>query len=572
MRRLSTLMILTLCGLILWSFRPRGVRSAAGDAAPTVAAHSEGTLVLDLVDDLSDEQVAELERTLGLDLELSSPFSADEGLYRAKVADLAAAEALAEQNPLVEEAEQLLEFQALGYPNDPMFEQQWNMEMIQVQTGWRAGGGKGVKVAVIDTGVSRVEDMEGVRMTEGATFVPLTRTPEDDHGHGTHVAGTIAQATNNGKGVAGVAPNVTIMPYKALSKQGFGSSDWIAAAIDHAVDNGADVINMSLGGPYSEVLDKAARDAANRGVVVVAAAGNSGQRGLGSPASAEEVIGVAAVGPDDTKAFYSTYGEGVDLAAPGGDTRNGGEAGGVLQDTIDGQGGHAYRAFQGTSMATPHVAGAAAILVGMGLDAEATRDVLLKSSQEMGEAGWDEVYGYGRLDVDAAVRRVLVRRNGLQFLVGAMMALSLAVLARLRATRAVPMIAAAGLTAGGLFFLPLLPIAPHPVVNLLSRDLLTWPAMLNADLAHMPLWVSALLPAGLAFLFGPSKRLGPLIAGVSVGFGTALLYGAAAGTVDVWFLGLGLDKLWLSLNGTVAILAAMAVVGLQKLNHDGEAA
>jgi serine protease len=572
MRRLSTVLILAICATVLWSMRPRGVRTAAEDIVPTVTEHQEGVLVLDLMDDLTPDQVASLEATLGMDLELSTPFSADEGLYRVKVSDLAAAEAAAEANPLVENAEPVRQFEALGYPDDPMYDKQWNMAMIDAPTGWRAGGGKGVKVAVIDTGVSRVEDLQGIRMGEGATFVPLTKTPEDDHGHGTHVAGTIAQATNNGLGVVGVAPNVTIMPYKALSAQGFGSSDWIAAAIDHAVDNGADVINLSLGGPYSEVLDKAARDAAKKGVVVVAAAGNSGQRGVGSPASAEEVIGVAAVGPEDTRAPYSTYGKGVDISAPGGDTRNHGTDGGVLQDTIDGRGGHAYQAFQGTSMATPHVAGAAAVLIGMGLDAQATRDTLLSSAVDKGDAGWDEEYGYGRLDLGAAVTQTLVRRNGLQFLVGGLMAMGLAILASLKLSRTVPMVAAAALTAGGFFFLPLLPIAPNAAIDLLSRDLLTWPALLNADLAHFPLWVSALLPVAVAFVFGPSKRLGPLAAGVAVGFGTALLYGAAAGTVDVWFLGLGLDKLWLGVNGTICILAAMSVVGLQKLDHDGATA
>ena len=569
MRRLSTVLILAICATVLWSMRPRGVRSAAEEISPTVTEHQEGVLVLDLMDDLSSNEVAALGSALGMDLELSTPFSADEGLYRTKVPDLAVAEKAAEASPLVESAEPVRQFQILGYPDDPMYDKQWNMEMINAPTGWRAGGGRGVKVAVIDTGVSRVEDLQGIRIGAGATFVPATKTPADDHGHGTHVAGTIAQATNNGLGVVGVAPKVTIMPYKALSAQGFGSSDWIAAAIDHAVDNGADVINLSLGGPYSEVLDKAAREATDKGVVVVAAAGNSGQRGVGSPAGAEDVIGVAAVGPKDTRAPYSTYGKGVDIAAPGGDTQNHGSDGGILQDTIDGRGGHVYQAFQGTSMATPHVAGAAAVLVGRGLDAEATRDTLLSSAVDKGTAGWDEEFGYGRLDLGAAVTQTLVRRNGLQFAVGGLMALGLAILASLKPSRTIPMVGTAALTAGGLFFLPLLPVPPNAVMDLLSRDLLTWPALLNADLAHFPLWVSALLPVGLAFIFGPHRHLGPLAAGVAVGFGTALLYGAAAGTVDVWFLGLGLDKLWLGVNGTLCILAAMSVVGLQKLNHDG---
>jgi serine protease len=563
-RRLSTALVLALCMALVWVLRPQPVPSAAGVADPTVAEHVPGTLILDLLDDTPERQVEALELELGMDLVLSSPESADEGLYRVEVDDLADAVARLEGHALVEVAEPVLQFEALGYPNDPMWDQQWNMEMIDAPAGWRTGGGKGVKVAVIDTGISPVEDLQGVPMTKGKSFVPFVRKPLDDHGHGTHVAGTIAQATNNGVGVAGVAPNVTLMPYKALSRQGFGSSDWIAAAIDHAADNGADVINMSLGGPYSKVLDLAAQKAAERGVVVVAAAGNTGKRGVSSPASNKLVIGVSSVGPDDVLAYYSTFGEGVDIAAPGGDKRQG-DAGGVLQDTVDGS-GHAYKSFQGTSMATPHVAGAAAVLVGMGLDADATRDVLLSTAVDHGDEGWDEKYGYGRLDMAASVRRVLIRRNGLQFGIGVLMAAALAGLSGLKLGRAVPMTVAAGLTAGGLFFLPMLPLPPHPAISVLSHDLLSWPAAMGfPNLVSMPLWCSVLLPGVLAFLLGPSRTLGGITAGICLGFGSALLYGAAAGTVDVWLLGMGLDRVWLSLNGVGCVLAAMAVVGMQKL-------
>src|SRR5690606_26728751 len=121
-------------------------------------------------------------------------------------------------------------------------------------------------------------------------------------------------------------------------KWGFGSSSWIAAGIDYAADNGADVINLSLGGAYSGVIHNAIKKAQKKGVIVVAAAGNSGKKGVSYPGALEETIGVSATGPDGTLAFYSSYGKGVDIAAPGGDKRVAG--GGVLQDTIDGRGGH----------------------------------------------------------------------------------------------------------------------------------------------------------------------------------------------------------------------------------------
>ncbi len=346
---------------------------------PAKADSQPGPVVLDLVDDTSPADVEALSQALGVTLSLSSPWSADEGLYRAIVADPAGLIARLQGHPLVEVAEPVIEVEAYGYPDDPMWDRQWNMQVIGSPVGWRVGGGEGVKVAVIDTGVKLVEDLEGVDVVSGKSFVPGAATADDDHGHGTHVAGTIAQATNNGVGVTGVAPNATIVPYKVLSKSGSGASDWVAAAVDEAVDAGVDVINMSLGGGNSKVLAKAVEAAVDAGVIVVAAAGNTGKKGVGCPANVEGVIAVSAVGPDDGITWYSTYGPEVEIAAPGGDLKKG-EASGILQDTIDGKGGHAYRAFQGTSMATPHVAGAAAVLLGMGLDDSAATAVLLETA------------------------------------------------------------------------------------------------------------------------------------------------------------------------------------------------
>ena len=196
-------------------------------------------------------------------------------------------------------------------------------------------------------------------------------------------------------------------------------------------------------------------------------------------------------------------------------------------------------------------------------------NTLYASSEDKGEEGFDKVYGHGRLDLGSAVTRTLIRRNGLQFAVGLAMALALAGLGRIRTRKAGPMVLASAVTAGGLFLLPLLPLPPNAAVDLLSRDLLTWPAVLiGPDWVHFPLWASALLPCLLAFVLGPSRALGPWVAGLCIGFGTSLLYGAASGSIDPWALSLGLDKLWLSANGTACILAAMAVVGLQKLNEE----
>ncbi len=537
------------------------------DAGPARALSEPGVVIFDLVDETSLAEIEAFEARHGIELEYSSEVSADEALLRTKVPDPAALLARVQGDPLIEVAEPLVELALYGYPDDPLWDRQWNMQAIGTPTGWRAGAGRGVRVGVLDTGVTAVEDLGGVRLEAGRSFVPGVQGSADDHGHGTHVAGTVAQATHNGLGVTGVAPEVTIVPYKVLSRRGFGSSDRIAAAVDHAADQGIEVINLSLGGAHSEVLHRAVESAVARGVIVVAAAGNTGREGVGCPGHARHVLGVSAVGPTDEPASYTSYGRGVDLAAPGGDLKLGKDAG-IIQDTVDGSGGHAYQAFQGTSMAAPHVAGSAAVLRGMGLDAETSTDLLLSSARDLGRPGADEVYGHGRLDLQSAVRSALLQHRGVPFALGAVVAGLLAGFAGLAGPSRRRVWLGAALSAGGLFFLPLLPLRPSLLTDLCSRGLVSWPALLiGPEWAHFPLWVSALPVFGVAFVFGLSRRLGPWVAGGAAGFGTALIHGAAAGHIDPWWLGLGLDRMWLSLNGTLCLLTSMAVMGFYKLNH-----
>ncbi|MCA9567922.1 MAG: S8 family serine peptidase, partial [Myxococcales bacterium] len=274
----------------VYALAPSAPERHLPEVPAVTAPDASGVLVVDLVDGASEADLESIERILHADLDWTSPHSIDEALAQGQVADLDDALEALRGNPLVEVAEPMMQMsipaeaiaihgggEAAGaFPNDPMYARQWNMKAMGAPEAWAAGAmGDGVIVAVVDTGVSKIEDLEGTRLLEGASFVPGAKTAADDQGHGSHVAGTIAQTTNNGIGCAGVAPYATILPVKVLSGSGSGSSAQVAAGIDWAVDQGAQVINLSLGsGLYSAVIHVAVRKARRAGVVVVAAAGN----------------------------------------------------------------------------------------------------------------------------------------------------------------------------------------------------------------------------------------------------------------------------------------------------------
>lgn len=289
-------------------------------------------------------------------------------------------------------------------PNDPEYSKQWNFRSINVEQAWDETKGDGVTVAVIDTGVTQVPDLKLTKFVPGYDFVNDRVNAVDDNGHGTHVAGTIAQSTNNGYGVAGIAYEAKIMPLKVLSAGGGGRVADIAEAIRFAADNGAGVINLSLGGGGESRLLKEAIDRAyNKGVVIVAAAGNSNQNAAAYPARYPRVISVAATDAAGEKSPYSNYGAGVDLAAPGGS-----EAGKILQNTIDPSSGQSvFVGFQGTSMAAPHVAGVAALIEASGVtEPEEVLKVLKQSVRKVREDPLNH-FGAGHLDAGTAVKLAL---------------------------------------------------------------------------------------------------------------------------------------------------------------------
>jgi serine protease len=322
-------------------------------------------------------------------------------------------------------------------PNDTYYSYQWHMPQIQMEQAWEVASGSRAVVAILDTGVAyedyggfaQAPDLACTSFKAPKDFINNDYHANDDNGHGTHVAGTVTQCTNNSLGVAGVAFDAAVMPVKVLDSSGSGSHANIADGIVWATNNRADVINMSLGGPHSSTLETAVNYALSNGVVVVAAAGNGGADTIGDPvldcpACYPGVIAVGATDYNMDRAYYSNYGTGrgghtLDLVAPGGDITadlNGDTyVDGVLQetfeDTCDGieppvdLTSFVYCFLQGTSMATPHVAGAAAVLLSAdpGITRQQVANCLTSTATDRGAAGYDLEYGYGLIQVRDAL-------------------------------------------------------------------------------------------------------------------------------------------------------------------------
>ncbi len=279
-------------------------------------------------------------------------------------------------------------------PNDPLYAQQWHHDTIGSSAAFDIEHGTGVTIAIIDTGVDcNHPDLQG-KCVRGYDHVNNDSDPRDDQGHGTHVAGIAAAATNNALGIAATGWDAKIMPVKALNSRGSGNLTWIASAVAWSVDNGADVINMSLGGRFSSrALQDAVAYAIDQGVPVIAAAGNDNTSNPSYPAAYTGVVGVAATTRSDTKSNFSNYGDYIDVAAPGS----------AILSTVRGS---SYQAWNGTSMASPVVAGVAGLLMAQGpcRSPRQIEQVLEDTAVDLGSRGWDRIYGAGRIDAAAALR------------------------------------------------------------------------------------------------------------------------------------------------------------------------
>lgn len=334
---------------------------------------------------------------------------------------------------------------ALFTPNDSLYRFQSHYTDIRLPQAWDlTQGSADVVVAVIDSGVFMAHPDLAGKLVDGYDFISDSRTSRDGDGidsdpddpgdstqsgasswHGTHVSGTIAAATNNNEGVAGSGFRTRVMPLRVLGLNSEGSSYDVMQAVRYAArlpnDSGrlpsrrADVINLSLGSNFSSTAEQAIFSAArDAGSIIVAAAGNSGSSEAFYPASYEGVISVSASAPGGSRAYYSNFGNRVDVAAPGGDLRfdlNGdGQTDGILSTSVNDASGNRvgdYRLQEGTSMATPHVAGVLALM--KGLYPELTPqdvDSLLASgtiTDDLGPAGRDDEFGHGRINALKAV-------------------------------------------------------------------------------------------------------------------------------------------------------------------------
>lgn len=390
----------------------------------------------------------------------------------------AVAQALNDRSDVVLYAQPAYRVHPMFVPNDPEYTRlQWNLPLVDLERAWdiQPSAGSNITVAVLDTGIAYRDatisanvpawgDENGVRYPAlGLITLPYSAAPQlvggradrivkpydfiwentdalDFDGHGTHVSGTIGQITNDGVGTAGVAFNVKLMPVKVIDSVWddlFGApnqatDDVVARGIRYAADNGAKIINMSIGrnGDPAPLIEDAMNYAVGKGVFIAVAGGNGFEDGNDLEVLAEicsrvkGAVSVAAVGPDKSRAWYSTTGSYIELAAPGGDNRgNEGRAdkGHVWQQTFDyhftdtflnspEQYGPPrfdvirYVGYIGTSMATPHVTGVAAMLMQQGItDPAAIEDALEQYAIDIGYPGRDDEFGYGLIDARNAM-------------------------------------------------------------------------------------------------------------------------------------------------------------------------
>ncbi len=333
-------------------------------------------------------------------------------------------------------------FKVLWRPNDTYYEYQWNLwKFLNLEKAWDVigGGSEDVIIGILDTGCSfefysvpsyerdkvlgttyRIyPDYNSSTFLQGKDFVNNDNHPNDDNGHGTHISGTIAEATNNGLGVAGIAFNVKIVPIKVLDYNGLGYLSTIADGIVWATDSAnVDIINISLGASESNpYLSQAILYAYQKNVIFVGATGNDGEEGIYYPARYNEVLGVGAIDIYGRRADYSNYGYGIDIVAPGGAGTNNDDF--IFQETfkpfIDNDNlavldSFGYYGFVGTSMATAHISALCALMLSINPDLKNYEiyNIIVENCNDISPSGWDKYTGYGIPDFERCVKEAFM--------------------------------------------------------------------------------------------------------------------------------------------------------------------
>lgn len=301
----------------------------------------------------------------------------------------------------------MLALPVAAHAAEPLRGQQWGLDMVESDAAHSTARGGGAVVAVVDSGVDAGHPDLGGRLLGGRDFVQDDGTPQDGDGHGTHVTGVVVANDPNGVGVSSVAPGARVLPVRVLDDTGSGRAADVAAGIDYAVAAGAQVINLSLGedvpllggaSEFAAAIDRAL----DRGVVVVAASGNNGLPICEQPEGEGRLLCVGAVDKRGLRSFFSSFGRGLGLVAPGG-------SGGSVVPAVAGEDilstwrGGGYEEQAGTSQAAPHVAGVAALLVGKGVRGQAAVNRILATARDAGPPGPDPEYGAGIVNARAAV-------------------------------------------------------------------------------------------------------------------------------------------------------------------------
>jgi thermitase len=276
-------------------------------------------------------------------------------------------------------------------PSDPRLDNQWGLTKARFPGAWTDAKGGGAKVAIVDSGAYAGHPDIGKILAQ-KDFVEGNAVADDDYGHGTRVTGIAGALTDNGRGVAGGCFKCGLLLAKVMNASGSATDSKIINGMDWSVDHGADVVNLSLGGPGdSGVLRDAVNRASRRGAVVVAAAGNAGTTTRQYPAAYSNAIAVSATTQSDGLAGFSSRGDWVDLAAPGTN---------ILSTTKSGS----YGKLNGTSFSAPFVSGLAGLLASQGMSADSIRQRMQGSAKDLGRGGDDPYFGHGRIDADNAVR------------------------------------------------------------------------------------------------------------------------------------------------------------------------